>query len=331
MEVCGTHTQAFRRFGLNSLLPGNIRLISGPGCPVCVSSSEFIDQAIELAKQNDTIILTFGDMLKVPGANSSLEQERAEGHDIRILYSPLASLKIAEDNPKKRVIFLGVGFETTSPTIGLTIKAADKAKIKNLYFLTSLKLIPPAMKALLKDKRLRIDGFICPGHVSAVIGTKPYAFIPESYKINCCVTGFEPLDMLEGIGILLKDINAKKRKVSNQYRRVVKPEGNRSAKAVLKDVFVISDVNWRGLGVIPKSGLKINSRFIRFDARKILIKTKPKRTKPPEKGCCCGDILKGLILPKDCPLFGKRCLPNKPIGPCMVSSEGACNAHYRYR
>jgi len=331
MEVCGTHTHNVRRFGLDKLLPGNLRLISGPGCPVCVSPQGYIDSAIELAKDPNNIIITFGDMLRVPGTNSSLEKERAKGCRIRIVYSALDSLKAARDNPDKKVIFLAVGFETTAPTIALTIMAAQKERLKNISFFSSLKLIPPAMGFLIKDKRLKLDGFLCPGHVSSIIGTKPYAFISRKYKIPCCVTGFEPLDILEGVYIILRQIIQHRPGVANQYARAVKPQGNPRAQRIIKRVFETSDAYWRGLGKIPDSGLKIRNEFSQFDAKKIFrIKHTTHDTRHMTK-CKCGEVLKGLITPAECPLFSKSCTPDNPVGPCMVSSEGACSAYYKYR
>ncbi|MCX5702776.1 MAG: hydrogenase formation protein HypD [Candidatus Omnitrophica bacterium] len=339
MEVCGTHTQNFFRFGLHKLLPSNLRLISGPGCPVCVSPQEYIDRAIHFAKSKDTIILTFGDMLRVPGSNSTLEKARAEGAHVFMIYSPLDSLKIARQNPQKKVIFLAVGFETTAPTIALSILMAKKEKLKNIFFFSSLKLIPPAMGFLLKDKRLKLSAFLCPGHVSSIIGTKPYEFIPERYKIGCCVTGFEPLDILEGLYLLLRQIVRNSPEVANQYMRVVTKSGNRRAQKIILEVFKLEDASWRGLGKIPKSGLKLRDEFSQFDAEKQFPSSSKLQT-PCLSGrqansklqkCRCADVLKGLIDPAQCPLFGKACLPEHPYGPCMVSSEGACNAYYKYR
>lgn len=331
MEVCGTHTQNFYRFGLHKLLPKNIRLIAGPGCPVCVSHSSYIDQAIRLAQDKRNIILTFGDMLTVPGSKATLEKQRAKSGNILVVYSSWDSLKIAEKNPDKKVILLAVGFETTIPTIALAILSAKKKKIKNLFFFSSLKLIPAAMAYLIQDKRLNLQGFLCPGHVSAIIGTKPYIFIPKKYGIGCCITGFEPLDILEGIYILIRQIVKDKPKVENQYLRVVPKEGNLRAQKIISEVFKISDASWRGLGKIPHSGLKIRNEFSQFDAeREFSLKPKSSSLQPKTQ-CRCGEILKGLISPLDCPLFAKACLPDNPIGPCMVSREGACNAYYKYR
>lgn len=331
MEVCGTHTQSFYRFGLDKILPNNLRLISGPGCPVCVSTQEYIDTAIRLTKNKNTIILTFGDMLGVPGTYSNLERERTNFGNVCVVYSALDSLKFARSNPRKKIIFLAVGFETTAPTIALSIMAAKKEKLKNLSFFLSLKLIPPAMGFLAKDKRLNLAGFLCPGHVSAIIGTEPYEFIARKYKIGCCVAGFEPLDILEGIYLLLQQIIEKRPTVANQYVRVVMKSGNRKAKNIMQKVFSVSDASWRSLGKIPKSGLKIKDKFSEFDAEKIFgfkrITDYGRRTTK----CKCGDVLKGLLSPSACQLFAKTCRPDNPVGPCMVSSEGACNVYFKYK
>ena len=332
MEVCGTHTQGFFRFGLDKLLPRNLKLISGPGCPVCVSPQSYIDNAIKLAQHKGNIILTFGDMLRVPGTRSTLEKERAERGNVKIVYSAMDTILFARRNPDKKIIFLAVGFETTAPTIALSIIQAKKERLKNLYFYSSLKLITPAMEYLTKDKRLNLSGFLCPGHVSCIIGTDSYEFIPEKYKIGCCVTGFEPLDILEGIYFLIRQIRDNKPRVENQYIRAVTRGGNRKAKNTIFKVFEIRNSSWRGLGEIRQSGLKIKKSFSDFDAEEAL-SISDKYPAPGGKlaRCRCGDVLKGLISPKDCPLFSKFCKPDEPIGPCMVSSEGACNAYYKYR
>jgi hydrogenase expression/formation protein HypD len=331
MEVCGTHTHSFFRFGIDKLLPADLQLVSGPGCPVCVSTQEYIDSAIELAKDKEVILLTFGDMLRVPGSNSSLEIQRASAADVRTVYSAYDSLEIARRNPLKRVVFLGVGFETTAPTIALSIIGAKKAGLKNLYFFTALKLIPAAMKILLQDKKTNLDGFLCPGHVSLVIGSKPYQLVSMRYRIPCCVAGFEPLDILEGVYLLLKQVKEGRAEVENQYRRAVRPEGNPKAQKVIREVFSVVDASWRGLGSIPASGLKIRNSYACFNAEKIFTIKPAVSCQLPAAKCRCGDILKGLILPAQCPLFAVACSLDKPLGPCMVSSEGACNAYYRYK
>ena len=330
MEVCGTHTQNFCRFGLAKILPQNLRLIAGPGCPVCVSHQGYIDAAIDLAGRPDTVVVTFGDMLRIPGSRSSLEKTRAKFGSLRVAYSPLESIGIARACPEKKIVFLAVGFETTAPAIALTISAARKQKIKNLFFLTALKLIPPAMEYLAQDKRLKLDGFLCPGHVSAIIGSKAYAVLSGKYRLSCCVAGFEPLDILEGLYFLLCRINRRQAGVDNQYSRVVRNNGNPQALRIMRRVFVRQDAQWRGLGKIPQSGLVVRQEFSQFDAEKVF-RLRPRTQDPgPKTQCRCGDVLKGLIAPSACRLFGRACKPASPVGSCMVSNEGACNAHYRY-
>jgi len=332
MEVCGTHTHNFFRFGLDKMLPANIKLISGPGCPVCVSSQDYIDQAIAYAKLKDSIIATFGDMLRVPGSKSSLEKERANGASILTVYSPLDALRLAQAHPAKKVIFLAVGFETTAPAIALTVLAAQKEKLSNLFFFTSLKLIPAAMHYLLQDQRLKIDGFLCPGHVSCIIGTKPYVFIPKRYKIGCCVAGFEPADILAGIYLLIEQLVSKKPQVANQYQRAVTKNGNTRAQKIIFKVFQVYDAFWRGLGRIPKSGLVLKSNLGQFDIeRELPLEIKFPKAAAMARRCRCAEVLKGLIQPLACPLFRKVCSPEHPLGGCMVSEEGACHAYFKYR
>lgn len=328
MEVCGTHTMAIARFGLKKLFPKELTMLSGPGCPVCVTPEEDINLAIEISKRKDVIITTFGDMVKVPGTFSSLEKEKSNGADIRIIYSPIDALDIAAANPNKKIIFLGVGFETTSPSIAMTVKIAKKKKISNFYVLPMLKTIPNALEAILQTKNRKIDGFLLPGHVSAIIGAKAYKFIAEKYKIPCVIAGFEAKDILDSIKMLVDQIKNKKPKVEIQYSSVVNNEGNINAQKVLDDVFVENDSNWRGIGIIPKSGLKFKSEYKDFDASKIF--QLEARYFKKQSGCDCGKILLGIKNPKQCFLFAKKCTPSNPIGPCMVSSEGACAAEYRY-
>lgn len=332
MEVCGTHTMSFHRFGLKRLLPSHLRLVSGPGCPVCVSDENYIDKAVAYSKIKDVIIVTFADMLRVPGSRSSLEKQRARGSDVRIVYSAWDTLRIACDNPKKTVIFLSVGFETTAPTIALSLQEARRKNLKNLLFFSSLKLIPAAMDYLLKDKRLNIQGFLCPGHVSTIIGVKSYEFIPKKYGIACCIAGFEPLDIMQGIYVLLRQIRQDRPEVINQYMRLVKRQGNKKAQAVIKKAFKITDTKWRGIGCVPKSGLKLKNEFFRFDVEKVMpLKLRGELKDKRLKLCRCGDVLKGIIQPLECPLFAKSCKPQSPQGPCMVSSEGTCHAYYKYQ
>jgi hydrogenase expression/formation protein HypD len=328
MEVCGTHTVNFFKFGLHNLIPASLKMIAGPGCPVCVSPQDYIDKAIAYSNIKDIIISSFGDLIRVPGENSSLDKERAKGKDIRIVYSPWQVLEIAKDNPHKKVLFLAVGFETTAPSIALTIKEAKRRKLKNLFFLLSLKRMPPVMEYLLNDREIKIQGFLCPGHVSTIIGVRPYERLVKKYKINCCITGFEPLDILEGIFILLNGILEKKSFVFNQYKRLVRKEGNPKALRIINEVFKIASSFWRGIGEVKESGFILQERYADFDIEKIFpIKLEKKEKINP---CRCGDVLKGKIDPSQCPLYIKKCNPTNPFGPCMVSQEGACYAWYHY-
>ena len=327
MEVCGSHTVSIFRNGIRKILPPNINLISGPGCPVCVTPIQYIDEIIAFSRKDNFIITTFGDMIRVPGSNSTLEKEKANGSDIRIVYSTLDALKIAYDNPFKNVVFMGVGFETTSPTIASVILKAKEEKINNFSVLCVAKIMPPAMKSLLDAEEVNIDGFICPGHVSAIIGSKPYSFIASQYNIPCVISGFEPLDVLQTIFMLVKQIEKNKAKVEIQYKRIVKPEGNKIALEKINRVFKIVDSEWRGMGKIPLSGLEIRDKYEQFNARKFSISVE----RPKEiSGCRCGEVLRGIIIPPECPLFGKICTPEDPKGACMVSSEGTCAAYYKY-
>ncbi|HVP37400.1 MAG TPA: hydrogenase formation protein HypD, partial [Terriglobales bacterium] len=320
MEVCGTHTVAIFRSGIKSILPGNVRLISGPGCPVCVTPNNYLDRAIALSRLDETIVCTFGDMMKVPGSSSSLEKEKTRGKNIRIVYSTLDALKIAKENPDKEIIFLGIGFETTAPTVAVSLKEAKRKKIRNFYVLSAHKLVPPALRFLAESKDLRVDGFICPGHVSTIIGTKPYDFLVREFGIPCVVSGFEPLDLFESLCILLIQIEKKKPEISNQYVRAVKTNGNPKASELMNEVFENEDSTWRGIGTIPLSGLKIRDDYEEFDAFE-QINVEVEKSREP-KGCLCGLVIQGKKTPLDCPLFAVKCNPQSPIGPCMVSSEG---------
>jgi len=327
MEVCGGHTMAIQKFGIPSLLPSNIRLVSGPGCPVCVTSRKFIDTAISYCRMPDVIITTFGDLIRVPGSSSSLEKEKSTGADIRIVYSPLMAVETAKQNPKKKVIFLGIGFETTSPTSAIAILNAHKAGIKNFFLLSSHKVMPPAMAALI-DEGVRINGYICPGHVSAITGTGIYEPIARKYHLGCVVSGFEPVDLLQTILMLVQQFESGEAKVEIQYNRFVKAQGNITAQKALQEVFLLRDDWWRGLGVIPQSGMMLQPKYNDHDADTMIPVSVPEPVEP--KGCICGEILKGLKYPKECKLFGKACTPADPVGTCMVSSEGACQAYYKY-
>ena len=328
MEVCGGHTMAIHRFGLKSMLPANIRLLSGPGCPVCVSSQHFLDMAIAYSNITGVIVTTYGDLIRVPGSISSLEKEKAKGNDIRIIYSVLESLQIAKMNPEKKVIFLGIGFETTAPATAAAIIQVKKEKITNFFVLSAHKIMPPVMKALVKEG-VKIDGFIAPGHVTAITGTAIYSDLAKVHGLGVVVSGFEPADMMQSILMLVRQFQLGKPRVENQYHRVVHPGGNKIAMELLTKVFKPGDDLWRGLGVIPKSGLKIRETFSSFDAEKQFKVKLPVPVEP--KGCICGLILRGLKTPNDCPLFAKKCTPSDPIGACMVSGEGTCATYYKYR
>ena len=328
MEVCGGHTMAIHRFGLHALLPPNIRLLSGPGCPVCVSSQHFLDTAIACAKISNAIITTYGDLIRVPGSVSSLEKEKANGHDIRIIYSVLDALEIAKSNPQKAVFFLGIGFETTSPATAAAIVQAGKENIGNFFVLSAHKVMPPVMKALV-DEGVKIDGFIAPGHVSAITGTSIYNDLATVNGLGVVITGFEPTDLMQAILMLAIQIESGMPKVEIQYQRVVQGEGNKIARALLGQVFEPKDDQWRGLGIIPRSGLKIKEEFSDFDAEIKFPIAVPIPANP--KGCICGSILRGLKTPNDCKLFATTCTPADPVGACMVSGEGTCATYYKYR
>lgn len=328
MEVCGTHTMAIYQHGLRALLPEQVRLISGPGCPVCVTPVGYIDQAIALARRPATIIATFGDMVRVPGSTSSLQREQATGAQVKIVYSPLDAVALAERQPDQTVVFLGVGFETTTPTVAGAVLTAQNKGLKNFFVLCSHKTMPGPMAALAGDPELQVDGYLCPAHVSAIIGANAYAPLVEQYRVPCVVTGFEPLDVLQGVLMLARQVVSGTARVETQYRRVVKPDGNRKAQALLEQVFEPCDARWRGIGDIPASGLQLRSAYAAFDAACALSVT----VEPPQEhsGCLCGEILKGKVRPTDCPLFRTVCTPEDPVGACMVSSEGTCAAEYKY-
>jgi len=328
MEVCGTHTAEFFKTGVKDLFPEGLSLIDGPGCPVCVTPNSFLDLAITIAKDYDTIITTFGDMIKVPSSYSSLAKEKAEGMDVRIIYSPLDAVRLAEENPGREVMFLSVGFETTAPSEAIAIMEADKKGIKNFSILSCNKITPPAVEALINTDEVRIDGFIIPGHVSAIIGRKPWEFISERYGKPGVVSGFEAYDLITGVLTLLDLLERGENLIKNEYRTVVKENGNEQAKKIIDSVFDVTSSVWRGIGEIPESGLSIKEEYSRYDAEK-----KFPATPPPVKehaGCRCGDLLRGVITPPECPLFAKVCTPENAVGPCMVSSEGPCSAYYKY-
>jgi hydrogenase expression/formation protein HypD len=328
MEVCGTHTMAIARFGIKSLLPQQVQLVSGPGCPVCVTPVSFIDHALALAAEPDTVITTFGDLLRVPGSRSSLMVERANGADIRVVYSALDAVTLAAELPDNKVVFLGVGFETTTPTVAAAILKAEQSGLTNFFVLASHKTMPGPMQALSADPDLKIRGYLCPAHVSTVIGADAYRPLADQYAIPCVVTGFEPADILQGVLWLLRQCLCGNATVENQYRRAVTPAGNHVAQQLMRQVFEPCDTIWRGLGLLAGSGLIIKQRYACFDAAKMLPVAVPEALEPA--GCRCGDVLTGRLAPADCPLFGAACTPETPVGACMVSSEGSCAAAWRF-
>jgi hydrogenase expression/formation protein HypD len=328
MEVCGTHTVAISKAGLRSLLDGKLELRSGPGCPVCVTDYGDIDAMVAFGRLPGVTVGTFGDMVRVPGSQTSLEQEKARGADIRVFYSPADAVKWAEANPDREMVFLGVGFETTAPAIALSVAQARALGLKNYSVFLANKVVPPALHALLVDPELRLDGFILPGHVSAIIGRRAYDFIAEEYGLPSVISGFETLDILDALYNLLRQVLAGEARVENGYTRVVKEAGNLRAQALLDQFFEITDVSWRGFGVIPGSGLQWKPEYRDFDAR---VRFAPEVAEPRiPKGCRCGDLLKGKLTPRECKLFATACTPTHPVGPCMVSTEGACAAFYQY-
>jgi hydrogenase expression/formation protein HypD len=329
MEVCGTHTVAIARMGLRGLLPKKVRLISGPGCPVCVTPVGVFDEAIRLA-QEGAIITTYGDALRVPGTGTTLERTRAEGADISTVYAVTDALKVARDNPDREVVFLGLGFETTAPTVAHAIMTAKKQGLTNFSVLSAHKALMPAMQALLADPQMQIGAFLCPGHASMVIGSDSYLDIAKEHKIPCVVAGFQPEQVLLGMLYILRQIERGEAKVDNVYANIVTPEGNQAAMALLNKVFVRADSRWRGLGELPGSGYFPAPEFEGFDARKKLMNGEELVGEEPA-GCRCAEVLRGRMSPEECPLFAKACTPEAPVGACMVSSEGACGAHYRYR
>jgi hydrogenase expression/formation protein HypD len=328
MEVCGTHTVAIFRYGIRDVIPANIRLLSGPGCPVCVTPNRSIDEFIAISRKPGVVTAVFGDMMRVPGTDSSLDLEKARGADVRVVYSSLDALTLARDNPQKDVVFFAVGFETTAPTIAATLVTAANEGVGNFYALAANKLIPPAMAAVLETEGLALNGLICPGHVSAIIGSRAYEFIPKKYRIGAVVTGFQSTDILQCIYMLLKQVVDGAPRVETEYSRLVSPDGNADALEMMNSVFEPCDSEWRGLGVIPASGLKLRPGFAQFDVLRKFDLELPESQEP--EGCLCGEILRGKKEPLDCSLFGRVCTPLSPVGACMVTTEGTCQAHYRY-
>ncbi|NLE44127.1 MAG: hydrogenase formation protein HypD [Chloroflexi bacterium] len=328
MEFCGGHTHAILRYGIPDLLPATIELSSGPGCPVCVTSAHEIDQAIALARVPGIILTTFGDMIRVPGSHGSLAEAKAQGADVRVVYSPLDALSIAEQNAPRPVAFLGVGFETTAPTVAAAVIAAERQGLDNFTVCSTHKLTPPATRAILETGEIAIDGIIGPGHVTTVTGSDAWRFLPDDYGVPCSITGFEPVDILRSVLELVKMIASSQPDVVNAYTRSVQPRGNQPAQQAMERVFEVTDVDWRGLGRLTQSGLHLRPAYSRFDALARFPVDVAAPCDPP--GCRCGDVLRGNIRPPTCHLFARGCTPQHPIGPCMVSAEGACAAYYQY-
>ncbi len=329
MEFCGGHTHAIMQFGIRQLMPEHVRLLSGPGCPVCVTSQRDIDQAIALAQLPDVILTTFGDMVRAPGTTHTLQEAAAEGADVRIVYSPLDAVALAREHPDRQVIFLGVGFETTAPGIAASILQARAQGLKNYTVFSMHKYTPPGMRAILDAGEVRLDGVIGPGHVSAIIGLDGWRFLPREYAMPVVVAGFEPVDILLAIRELTALAVSGRAEARNAYNRSVAPQGNLAALGVMNQIFEMADADWRGFGLIPASGMGIRSEFRAYDAAaRFALPDVPSRE---PHGCRCGDVLRGVIEPPACPLYGRACTPDRPKGPCMVSDEGACSAYFLYK
>jgi hydrogenase expression/formation protein HypD len=329
MEVCGGHTHAIYKYGIDDLLPQNVELVHGPGCPVCVIPMGRVDDGIAVAREPDVILTCFGDMLRVPGADGSLLDAKAQGADVRIVYSPLDALRIAREQPDRQVVFFAIGFETTAPSTALTLKRAKAERIGNFSVLCNHVTIVPPLRALLESPDLRLDGFVGPGHVSTVVGARPFSFIPAQYGKPLVISGFEPLDVLQSVLMILRQLGEDRCEVENQYARVVPFEGNAAALQVMGEVFALRPhFEWRGLGFISQSGLRLSDAYAEFDAE-LRFATPGVRVADP-KACQCGEVLKGVIKPWECKVFGTACTPERPIGTCMVSSEGACAAYYNF-
>ncbi|WP_010631944.1 hydrogenase formation protein HypD [Sporolactobacillus vineae] len=327
MEVCGSHTMALAKTGVKLILQGHVNLISGPGCPVCVTDQKQIDAMIEVAESDDRIVCTFGDMMRVPGSKRTLMSAKTEGRDVRIVYSPIDAVKIAEENPDREVVFLGVGFETTVPVLAAAIQLAAQKQLKNFSMWATTKLVRPVLRTLLTVKKVKINGFLLPGHVSIVLGGNAYQFLVDDFRMPGVISGFEPVEMLSAIYKLLKMVYEDKPEIMNNYKSVVRSKGNPVAQKLMNEFFQPCDEAWRGIGVIPQSGLRIRDKYAAFDARK---KFSIEVGEPKKTLCRCGDMICGLASPEQCLLFGKACTPLHPVGPCMVSTEGSCAAHYAY-
>ena len=328
MEVCGGQTHSLVKNGIIEMLPKTVTMIHGPGCPVCVTPLNIIDKAIHLALEENVILCSFGDMLRVPGSKKNLLEAKAEGADIRILYSPLEAVRIAEDNPDKEVVFFAVGFETTAPANALSVIHAHRKELKNYSILTSHVLVPPAIKAVIDDEESKIDGFLAAGHVCTIMGNSEYHPLSKTYEVPIVVTGFEPLDVLHGILMVVRQLEANKAEVENQYARIVKEEGNPEAQKMIHQIFEIKNQIWRGIGEIPDSGYQVRPEYGGFDAKRKFQIEIPEAPENPD--CISGQIMKGLKKPFECSQFGKKCKPTNPLGAPMVSSEGACAAYYHF-
>lgn len=328
MEFCGTHTHAIHRFGIRELLPPTIEMFSGPGCPVCVTDTTDIDFSIALSKIPDVIVTTFGDLLKVPGTHESLTLAKASGARVEMVYSPLDALKVAADNPSSRVVFLGIGFETTAPAVAASIAEASQSGLANYSVLSMHKLTPPAMRAILQSHEIALDAILCPGHVSVVTGWKAWQFLPDVHRIAAAVAGFEPVDIFRAIAEIVRQCEEGTPRVANAYPRSVTPEGNGAAREMMERVFEAGYAGWRGLGTIPGSGMRIRDEYGQHDARRLFDVEVPESAAP--EGCHCGEVIRGVFAPDECPLFRSVCTPAHPVGPCMVSSEGSCAAYYLY-
>jgi hydrogenase expression/formation protein HypD len=330
MEVCGTHTMAAARFGLKSLLPPPVRLISGPGCPVCVTAQADLDAFLALGRAPDTILVSFGDMLRVPGTHTSLERERARGAGVRVVYSPLDAVDLAREQPGKTTVFFAVGFETTMPATAVAIQTAAALNLNNFLVLCVHKTMPAALRALLSGEEVKVSGLLLPGHVTTIIGAAAYDFIPRDFGVPCAVAGFEPVDLMLGLEAILRQLQEGSARVDNAYPRAVGTQPNPRAAALLNEVFAPEDAEWRGLGVIPESGARLREKYARLDARVRFPEVWQHLPAGSASLCRCGEVLRGVLTPAQCPQFAQACTPATPLGPCMVSSEGACAAAYRY-
>ena len=329
MEICGGQTHTLMRYGIDELIPKQVELVHGPGCPVCVTPIETVDKAVEIASRPDVTFVSYGDMLRVPGTKSDLFRVKAQGADVRIAYSPMEAVKIARNNPSRQVVFFGIGFETTAPANAMAVWKAREEHLTNFSELVSHVLVPPAIRLLLNSPDNRVQGFIAPGHVCTVMGYWQYKSLAEEFHVPIVVGGFEPVDLLEAIWMLVSQLEQGRADVENQYARSVTYEGNQPAQAIMEQVFEVADQKWRGIGTIPASGLRLRPEFAAFDAEKIFGVDSLKAAEPAE--CISAEVLKGLRKPVDCPVFGTRCTPEHPLGAPMVSAEGACAAYYQYR